>query len=86
MPLSYLQLYDAVTKEADRRATANEPPILTSEEFLQLAKDNPDNDILDQDELNQGMSKFYRRIERRILATYNVPETKSKHNGCNLVH
>ena len=52
--MSYLQLYDAVRKEAVRRAAANEPPILTSEEFLKLAKSNPDNDIYDVAELNQG--------------------------------
>ena len=54
VPLSYLQLYDAVGKEAARRAATNEPPILTSDELLQVAKSNPDNDIYDVDELNQG--------------------------------
>jgi len=41
VPLSYLQLYDAVGKEAARRAATNEPPILTSDELLQVAKKQP---------------------------------------------
>ena len=59
VPLSYLQLYDAVTKEAELRAASNKPPILTADELLQIAKDNPDNDIYDTEELNHGKIHTY---------------------------
>lgn len=62
--MSYVQLYDAVRKEADRRSALNEPPILTSDELLQIARSNPDNDIYDADELNQGRFFWVRQIKK----------------------
>ena len=67
VPLSYLQLYDAVRKEAEKRAISHEPPILTSDELLQIAKNNPDNDICDTDELNQGKPHFLADFLPRIF-------------------
>eukprot|EP00794_Sanderia_malayensis_P013704 gene13704-15131_t len=39
-------------RRIQQRALSNEPPILTAEQFLQLARENPDNDILDIEELD----------------------------------
>ncbi|EDO31971.1 predicted protein, partial [Nematostella vectensis] len=51
VPLSYIQLQDAIRHEADRRREARKPPILLEEEMLALAAGNKDNDIHDHEEL-----------------------------------
>ncbi|XP_066918410.1 leucine-rich repeat serine/threonine-protein kinase 1-like isoform X2 [Clytia hemisphaerica] len=51
-PRSYINLYDEILKEKDRRAKNFIPPILTTDEMLQLADQNPeDNDIFTVEEL-----------------------------------
>ncbi|XP_048583428.1 leucine-rich repeat serine/threonine-protein kinase 1 isoform X2 [Nematostella vectensis] len=51
VPLSYIQLQDAIRHEAERRREARKPPILLEEEMLALAAGNKDNDIHDHEEL-----------------------------------
>ena len=41
-------------KEAERRKKENKPPILNEEQMLELAKQDPNNDILERDELILG--------------------------------
>ena len=41
-------------KEAERRKKENKPPILNEEQMLELAKQDPNNDIVERDELILG--------------------------------
>ena len=54
VPQSYIMLQESVLRETERRRTASEPPVLLEDEMLELAKSNPENDILDHEELTQG--------------------------------
>lgn len=54
IPLSYLKLEENVIKEAETRKKENKPPILNEEQMLELAKQDPNNDILGRDELVLG--------------------------------
>ncbi|XP_028406855.1 leucine-rich repeat serine/threonine-protein kinase 1-like [Dendronephthya gigantea] len=51
IPISYLKLQETVMKEAENRMKENKPPILNEYEMLELAKKDPNNDILERDEL-----------------------------------
>lgn len=53
-PLSYLQLYDRIIEETHQRRMNRTPPVLTTEEMLKLAQENPDNDIFEGEELCSG--------------------------------
>uniref|UniRef100_A0A7M5VAP0 non-specific serine/threonine protein kinase n=1 Tax=Clytia hemisphaerica TaxID=252671 RepID=A0A7M5VAP0_9CNID len=50
-PISYLELYDQIIMESVRRNEQQRPPVLTTEEMLQLAEQNTNNDIMDFEEL-----------------------------------
>jgi hypothetical protein len=49
-------------KEAEQRRKDNKPPILNEDEMLELAKQDPNNDILERDELILGKYIFYLNI------------------------
>jgi hypothetical protein len=55
IPLSYLKLQENVIKEAEQRKKDNKPPILNEDQMLELAKQDPNNDILERDELILGI-------------------------------
>ncbi|XP_047142009.1 leucine-rich repeat serine/threonine-protein kinase 1 isoform X1 [Hydra vulgaris] len=67
-PLSYIQLYDRILKENEARKEKLLPPILNTDEMLQLAQQNPDNDIYTVEELVTA-SKFLH--ENGILLHFN---------------
>ena len=52
--MSYLKLQQNVIKEAEQRKKENKPPILNEDQMLELAKQDPNNDILERDELILG--------------------------------
>ena len=58
--MSYVQLYDSILKENKIRKEELKPPILSTEEMLQLAQQNPDNDIFTLEELVTGTFDMYR--------------------------
>lgn len=60
--MSYLKLQENVMKEAEQRRKDNKPPILNEDEMLELAKQDPNNDILERDELILGKYIFYLNI------------------------
>jgi len=52
-----LELYDKIITESRRLKHANEPLFLTTEQMLALAESNPNNDIMDFEELCSGKLK-----------------------------
>jgi hypothetical protein len=59
IPLSYLKLQENVIKEAEQRKKDNKPPILNEDQMLELAKQDPNNDILERDELILGTYEYF---------------------------
>ena len=49
-------------KEAERRKKENKPPILNEEQMLELAKQDPNNDIVERDELILGKCFKHKQI------------------------
>ena len=54
-----MELYDQIMLESVRRKEQQRPPVLTTEEMLQLAEQNPNNDIMDFEELCTGRYRSF---------------------------
>ena len=53
-PRSYVQLYNNVVREKARREEEKLLPILTMEEMMALADLDPQNDIVNEEEMLEG--------------------------------
>ena len=79
-PLSYVHLYDGILKEKLRRLNQFIPPILTTDEMLQLADQNSqDNDIYTVAELVSGLFCFLNLLE---LSLFEFQRLLWNHYNC----